>query len=48
MDFIYLNKMCLNDNFPLPKIDRLIDFTIDFKYLSSLDDNLRFHIQRKF
>ena len=43
MDFTDLNKACPKDNFPLPKIDKLINSTIGFEFLNSLDANLRYH-----
>jgi hypothetical protein len=35
--FTNFNKVFLKDNFPLPKINRLMDFMIWFEFLSSLD-----------
>lgn len=43
MDFIDINKACSNNNFSLPKIDRLIDSIISFDHLSYLDVNFRYH-----
>ena len=43
MDFTDLNKTCPKDNFPLPKIDKLINSTIGFEFLNSLDANLRYY-----
>lgn len=37
MDFTNLNKGCPNDNFPLPKIDQLVDSTARYKRMSFLD-----------
>ncbi|KAL6185045.1 hypothetical protein ACLB2K_041180 [Fragaria x ananassa] len=37
VDYTNLNKACLMDNFPLPRIDQLVDSTADFKMLSFLD-----------
>jgi hypothetical protein len=34
IDFTDLNKACLMDPFPLPKIDQVIDSTFGFAYLS--------------
>lgn len=39
MDFIYLNKDCLKDNYHLLKIDRLVKSSVGFKYLSFLYAN---------
>ena len=35
--FIDLNKACLKDSFPLPKIDQLVDSTAEHKLLSFMD-----------
>jgi hypothetical protein len=35
MDFTYLNKDCLNDNYYLLKIDRLVKSFTGFEYLAS-------------
>lgn len=43
MDFTDLNKACPKDSFPLPKIDKLMNSTVGFEFLSSLDANLRYH-----
>lgn len=43
MDFTNLNKACLNDSFPLLKINRLMKSTTDFEFLSTLDANSRYH-----
>jgi hypothetical protein len=40
MDFTDLNKACPNDSFPLLKIDKLMNSTVGFEFLSSLDANL--------
>lgn len=37
IDFTNLNKACLNDNFPLPMIDWLMDTTTKHKMISFLD-----------
>jgi len=37
VDFIDLNKACLKDIFPLPRIDQLVDSTIEHKLLSFMD-----------
>jgi hypothetical protein len=43
VDFIDLNKAYLNDSYPLPKIDHLVDSTTSFEYLSSLNGNYENH-----
>lgn len=43
MDFTNLNKACLNDSFPLLKINRLMKSTTDFEFLSTLDANSGYH-----
>ena len=35
--FIDLNKACLKDSFPLPRIDQLVDSTVEHKLLSFMD-----------
>jgi hypothetical protein len=37
IDFTDLNKACLMDPFPLPRIDQLVDSTSGFAYLSFMD-----------
>ena len=37
MDFIDLNKACLKDSYPLPRIDQLVDSTAGHKLLSFMD-----------
>ena len=37
VDFTDLNSACPNDNFPLPKIDQLVDSTIGHKLLTFMD-----------
>ena len=37
VDFTDLNKACPKDNFPLPRIDQLVDFTTGHKLLTFLD-----------
>ena len=39
VDFIDMNKACPNDSFYHLKIDRLVDSTIGYRFLSSLDAN---------
>jgi len=37
VDFTDLNRTCLKDPFPLPRIDQLVDATIDHPRISFLD-----------
>jgi hypothetical protein len=37
VDFIDLNKACLKDSFPLPRIDLLVDSTSGHQLLSFMD-----------
>ena len=37
MDFTDLNKVCSKDNFPLPRIDALVDSTSRYKLLNFMD-----------
>ncbi|KAK0590984.1 hypothetical protein LWI29_034021 [Acer saccharum] len=37
VDFTYLNKACLKDSFPLPRIDQLVDATAGHELLSFMD-----------
>ncbi|KAJ6860443.1 hypothetical protein NC651_036740 [Populus alba x Populus x berolinensis] len=37
VDFKDLNEACLKDDYPLSKIDRLVDLTAGYEFLSSLD-----------
>ncbi|KAI5313157.1 hypothetical protein L3X38_042331 [Prunus dulcis] len=37
VDYTDLNKACLNDNFPLPRIDQFVDLTSDNQLLSFMD-----------
>lgn len=37
VDFTNLNKVCLKDSFPLPRIDTLVDSTIGHQALSFMD-----------
>ena len=37
VDFTDLNKACPNDNFPLPRIDQLVDATAGHELLSFMD-----------
>lgn len=38
-----LNKACPNNNFSLLKINKLVDTTTGFEFLSSLDINSGYH-----
>ncbi|XP_038874949.1 uncharacterized protein LOC120067463 [Benincasa hispida] len=38
IDFTDLNKACLKDSFPLPRIDKLVKATVDHELLSFMDD----------
>ena len=37
VDFTYLNKTCLKDSFPLPRIDQLVDSTARHRLLTFMD-----------
>ena len=37
VDFTNLNKACLKDSHPLPRIDQLMDLTVGHKLLSFMD-----------
>ena len=37
VDFTDLNKACLKDSFPLPRIDQLVDSTTGHKLLTFMD-----------
>jgi hypothetical protein len=43
IDFTNLNKACLKDNFPLPRIDKIVDFVADCEVMSLLDCFLGYH-----
>jgi hypothetical protein len=43
IDFIDLNKMCLKDEFPLPRIDSLIDAAVTSELMSLLDCYSGYH-----
>ena len=43
VDFTNLNKVCPKDCFPLPRIDRLVDSTVDFDILCFLDAFKGYH-----
>jgi hypothetical protein len=42
-DYTYLNKACPKDSYPLPGIDRLVDNTSGFQYLSFMDAHLGYN-----
>ena len=37
IDFTYINRACLKDSFPLPRIDLMVDSTADHELLSFID-----------
>jgi hypothetical protein len=37
IDFTYLNKCCLKDDFPLVRIDKIIDFATGYEMMALLD-----------
>ena len=43
VDFTDLNKACLKDSFPLPRIDQLVDSTAGHKLLSFMDTFSRYN-----
>ena len=43
IDFTNLKKACLKDNFPLSRIDQLVDGTAEHKLLSFMDAYLRYN-----
>ena len=43
VDFTDLNKACLKDPFPLPRIDQLVDATASHPRISFLDTFQRYH-----
>lgn len=43
IDFTDLNKACLKDIFPLPRINQLVDSAAGHKRLSFLDAYLGYH-----
>lgn len=43
IDFTYLNKECLKDQFPLPRIDQIVDSTSGCDLLSFLDAYSGYH-----
>ena len=43
MDYTDLNEACLQDSFPLPRIDHIVDATDEHKILSFLDAFSGYH-----
>ncbi|KAL2526670.1 Uncharacterized protein Adt_11724 [Abeliophyllum distichum] len=43
IDFSYLNQVCLKDSFSLPRINQLVDATVDYKMLSFMDTYSRYN-----
>ena len=43
VDFTNLNKACLKDSFPLPRIDQLVDSTAEHKLLTFMDAFSRYN-----
>jgi hypothetical protein len=43
VDFTDLNKACPKDSYPFPKIDRLVDSTARYEFLSFLDAYSRYY-----
>ena len=43
VDFIDLNKACLKDPFPMPRIDQLVDATVGHPRMSFLDAFQSYH-----
>jgi hypothetical protein len=43
IDFTDFNKLCLNDEFPLPRIDSLVDAEATSELMSLLDCYLGYH-----
>lgn len=43
VDFMDLNKACAKDNYPLLKIDHLVDSTAGHAFLSFMDANVGYH-----
>ena len=43
MDITDLNKACLKDSYPLPKIDKLVDATTGHALLNFMDSFSRYH-----
>ena len=43
VDFTDLNKACPKDDYPLPKIDKLVDSTAGHDLLSFMEANAEYH-----
>ena len=43
MDYTYLNEACLKDDFPLPRIDQIVDASVGHGMLSFLDAFSGYH-----
>ena len=43
MDFVGLNKDCLKDPFPMPRIDQLMDAIVGHPQMSFLDSFQGYH-----
>jgi len=43
VDFIKLNNTCPRDSYPLPKIDRLVDYTAGHELLNFIDAFSGYH-----
>lgn len=43
VDYTSLNKACLKENFPLPRIDQIVDTTSDCEHLCLLDAYSGYH-----
>jgi len=43
VDFTDLNKFCPKDSFPIPRIDQLVDATVDHPRMSFLDAFQGYH-----
>ena len=43
VDFTDLNKACPKDSYPLPNIDKLVEATLSYQYLSFMDAYSRYN-----
>jgi hypothetical protein len=43
VDFTNLNKACPKDDFPMARIDQIIDFTMGYEHMCSLDTYSSYH-----
>jgi len=43
VDFTDLNRACLKDNYPLPKIDKLVDLMVAHELMSFIDAFSGYH-----